>query len=48
MKNGVLKYFFLAYNTALHLACQQSSLEIVMLIVEDRAKINQANNIFFF
>ena len=43
--DGVFFLFFIFYNTALHLACQQASLDIVMLIVEDRAKINIANNI---
>ena len=40
-------FFFFVNQTALHLACQQSSLEIVNLIVEDRAKVNIPNNIFF-
>lgn len=43
----VMVFFFVVNQTALHLACQQSSLEIVKLIVEDRAKVNIPNNIFF-
>lgn len=43
----VFFFFFFVNQTALHLACQQSSLEIVKLIVEDRAKVNIPNNIFF-
>ena len=36
----IIKFIFSKQRTALHIACQQSTLDIIMLLIGDGAKVN--------